>query len=632
MKKKYIAITALLFLILGGAGAKIWRDAVIKEQEQFRYKKAKQFCRSEHYNKSLIVVYAYKKMLGKSEYHNSKWQKLELEILQNLRDIPRLVFLYEQNPDLLLENEEASLWVARAFFETKFWKKYQKIVEVWHTKKTRVFEWFILEVDTLIKRQKRKQARKKLLENKTKFRDKAELWIRLALMETQENQFAQAWEYLEEGHNYDSKNADLRLFRGQVLESLGRDKSARVEYVAAYLSNPKNFVIVDRLAEFYVRQDNYLLAIETWSRLTEKAPAYIWQKLAFYQRVAINKKQKITKENGMLQAINQLPIREFWSEDLAKESHNRNQYLYWLRVLHFLKNQQYDKALEWLQQYSDEEWNPRLQNNLHRILFHKKYGGFTQGGTSFIEVKSSCGELGKFLDDAARRERLQLAVPRNHDLLNFIKTPYVFPALLLCHKWLEAAVILHENLPKGKLPEWYAQQIMHAMSVVRDKKRAIYFAESYPEMLSLQLLKAELLIAQGDVVVGCDILRILAKRDDGVGIRASWLLSLYYLELRNYKLAKSVLRLHKKLLYSVLGQEVLARIFLLENDKTRAQKIYQKIAQKSVEAKVFLAKEAFQNRNWQEAEKWTVILQKQFPDQLQFAENYNKIQQMKNQK
>lgn len=631
MKKKCVVAITIIIVSVGIAG-KLWRDRVVVRQEKYRYKRAQHFYQQQDYKRSLTVVYAYKKILGKDKYYNSPWPHLEIKILHATRNIPRLVFLYEQNPELFTQYEEPSLLVARALLAAKLWRKYQQIVDSWHVAKKQHFQWFLLKVDAFIKKERTDEARKYLIESSVKFKNEAQLWVRLALLETQKNNFAKAWEYLEEGYSYDAQNSDLRLFRGQVLEKANKTKQARVEYVAAHLASPKNPIIADRLAEFYVRQSNYLAAMQIWQKNLDTAPAYILQKLAFYQKVAYNKNIVIDSDDAIVKAIVDLPKGVFWNAQCSKVDTGKNQYLFWLRMLHFIQNREHEQAYDLLEKSITRIAKPALRNNLHRVLFHRKYNGFTQGGTSFIRVKSSCCSLCTFLDDCARRERLQLAASDNQQMLQFATSPCVFAALFLCQNWLHAAVVLHETFSFDEIPEWYARRIMHAMSIVQNRSAAINFARKYPQMRSLQLLQAQFLIAENDLIAGCDLLRNLTKGEDSVAIRASWLLSRYYLERREYDLAKKVVDSKKSLRESTLGQETLARIFLLQNNKEQATKIYQKIAKESAEAKVFLAKEAFHNRNWQQAEKWTRMLQQEFPEQLKFSENMNKILEMKNKK
>ncbi|WP_372364697.1 hypothetical protein [Candidatus Uabimicrobium sp. HlEnr_7] len=628
MKKKWIFLIVIVTITVV-ISAKVWRDSVIVKQEKYRYHKAQQFYQEKDFRKSLIVAYTYKKILGKDKYRNSKWQHLEIKILQKLRNIPRLAFLYEQNPGLFLQYEQASIWVTRAFIESKLWKKHQKIAKQWRDKKTLTLQWFLLEIDALIKKQQQQKAREKLLSYSEKSPTHAEIWTRLALLEMEKNNLQKAWQYLENGYNYDSKNSDLRSFRGQILESLGKIKEARVEYVAAYLSDAKNPLAVDQLSEFYIRQDNYLAAINTWKNVDKNAPVYIFQKLAFYQKIAVDKKIKLDIDDDIVKTIIKLPKQIFWNKECSQiMTKHKNVYLYWLRTLNLIKNRQYDEALQWLQKNRTENFKPQLQNNLHRLLFYQKYQGFTQGGIAFLEVndRTSCCELCHSLDDKAKRERMQLSPGNNKEMLEFIKSPNAFAAQLLCFNWLEAAVSLHQELSNDDIPEWYARRIMHAMSIVRSKESAIDFAKKYPKMTSVQLLKAEILISINNIASGLSILKNLASKEQ----RAAWLLSLYHLQQRKYKLAEKYLHLHKSFFTSVLGQEIQARIFIFQGNKQKAEHIYVNIATKSVEAKVFLAKEAFARRDWEEAEKWTQILQQEFPEQTKFSENMNNIIKMKN--
>ena len=79
--------------------------------------------------------------------------------------------------------------------------------------------------------------------------------VRLALATSGSN-LTTSWNYLADAAQLDPRNTEVRSFRAQILEQIGKDELARVEYVAAHVAEPQNPLLRDQLAEFYRRQGN----------------------------------------------------------------------------------------------------------------------------------------------------------------------------------------------------------------------------------------------------------------------------------------------------------------------------------------------------------------------------------------
>jgi hypothetical protein len=73
------------------------------------------------------------------------------------------------------------------------------------------------------------------------------------------------------------------------------------------------------------------------------------------------------------------------------------------------------------------------------------------------------------------------------------------------------------------------------------------------------------------------------------------------------------------------GQEALARIALLEGDEPTADKIYLGIEKTSTEAKSYLARKAFAEKNWERAQELTEDLLKIYPANQVLKDNLQKI-------
>src|SRR5207248_2058510 len=139
--------------------------------------------------------------------------------------------------------------------------------------------WFELDVDALLRRGRRAEAAALL--NSQSFSGAADCGrlARLAMLNTPANLKA-AWDYLDRAFALDPHNPEVRLFRGEILDGVGRHDPAKVEYLAALEADPDNPFIRDQLAEFYRRAGSYDLAMITWaSGLTNNsATDLIWLK------------------------------------------------------------------------------------------------------------------------------------------------------------------------------------------------------------------------------------------------------------------------------------------------------------------------------------------------------------------
>jgi len=137
----------------------------------------------------------------------------------------------------------------------------------------------------------------------------------------------------------------------------------------------------------------------------------------------------------------------------------------------------------------------------------------------------------------------------------------------------------------------------------------------------MELLVAELLVANGRVEKGLERLAVLAVEDSDVGYRAAWLLALIRLDQGNIEAAKTVLSRQVRLKNSVLGQEMLAKIALSEGRNEDARRIYAAVEKSSIEAKAYFAGRAYADNSLKVARKLSEELLLRFPDRMQLRSN-----------
>jgi hypothetical protein len=96
-------------------------------------------------------------------------------------------------------------------------------------------------------------------------------------------------------------------------------------------------------------------------------------------------------------------------------------------------------------------------------------------------------------------------------------------------------------------------------------------------------------------------------------VRAAWLISLIHIDRGQYTEAKAIIEGQPKLADNVTGKETLARIALLEGNNELANKLYLAIEKVSPEAKSYLARKAFIEKDWKTARELTEDLLRQYP-------------------
>ncbi len=117
---------------------------------------------------------------------------------------------------------------------------------------------------------------------------------------------------------------------------------------------------------------------------------------------------------------------------------------------------------------------------------------------------------------------------------------------------------------------------------------------------------------------------LLADKSD-ISYRATWLMSLIYIDKGQLKEAKDTISNNPQLFKDVLGKETLARIALIEGNNDRAYEIYSSIEKDSSEAKSYLAKKAFSEKDWKKARELTESLIQEYPNNLMIRANLEKI-------
>jgi len=139
------------------------------------------------------------------------------------------------------------------------------------------------------------------------------------------------------------------------------------------------------------------------------------------------------------------------------------------------------------------------------------------------------------------------------------------------------------------------------------------------------VLTGEMLLAVGRIDEGNALLSRLARSDNDAGMRAAWLLATEALEAGKREEARLLIHAQPRLERDVIGKELLARIDLAEGDQKDADQRYAAISSRSLEARAYLAREAYAHQDWQKAQALTIQMLEEMPDDMTLRANLQAI-------
>ncbi len=660
--RKFLTLL-LVFLIIAGAAAgifyreKIWnyvnREHFSPEKEQEDIARARTHLSEGRHQQAMEVAERYRQRFDQQDPVAKEWLEIFVQGAVGTRNPGKLLVLYESYPDAVEANEEASLLVSEILINTSRTDDYAKLRDKWQGKASKEERWFVLDADRLLIDGRRVSAVDYL--NSRSFEGEADVGrlIRLALLTARENP-RMAWEYLAEANTKDPNNTDVRSYRARLLEAVGKSSLALTEYLAAARLDPDNILLRDQLAEFYRRHGRYKLALKVWEDSLDKpASDYIWLKTWFWGRVAtpvgFEWDDKVPAEGNLhplLQYVTNLKPGQFWDEASFEKIPDNNRYLqaqqatYWLRLLQTLEDGNEKKASDMLKynHFSPISWAPELEILLKRILTYRKDGTLVVEN-AFAETKSDpkhVEDVAKSLrkqhpfviqiEELAEAQRTDPNTPIPQGLHDLLTGDNAFAAAFLAGGWLEAALSLpSDSILPDSYPEWVAYGLTQSHRYNQGNLQALEFATKQKPSSTLDLLIGELLISSGSPEAGLEKLGALTNRDDDVGFRASWLVSLLYIEQEQYDDAQKIIKSHPKLAKDVVGRETIARIALLKGELEQADKLYSALETDSWEAKSYLARKAFAEQNWPRARELTETLLREFPNNMLLRKNLNRI-------
>jgi predicted Zn-dependent protease len=643
--KKVLAVVAVIVLAASGfLGVRLWRGRVAQAQEARALSRAESLFAKGQIAEAAAIV----QTLGQRPGNRLAWGDIDFRVLVAQMNLPRLTAIYQSDPNRILADEAASLTVARAFLHLRQPPDFERIRSAWKGREKDPARWQLLDADHLLLDGDSAKAEELLRSTTFPGTNDVPRLLRLALVTAARNP-KESVEFLNRAVTLDPRQPDTRSFRGQVLEALGRPADARVEYVAAVVAAPTNPVWRDQLAEFYRRRGTPDLALKTWTDAL-RGPAFdaMWLKTAFWSRMiapsdlaSVSNRPSPGPLIALYQFIRDLPDHRFFDTNAFDSLSGNRRFsqerpeVFWLRLTDLLAQGNEAEALEWLAapRPAGSALEPYLERALARILTWRHTTNHTllPRGLQLTRITRPSTNLHSLfvtLEQQAQAEEarpLDAARPAS-DLDAFLAGPHAFAGAFLAAGWREAAIRLAGDVPvTADSPVWLTYGLAQALRYNRGNTAALQFLATHRNNPALDLLAAEIRIAEGKTEEGRAALLSLATKNSDIGMRAAWLLSIDALDHGNPDEARRLVRSNPVLASHTTGQELLARAALSEGETNAAVQAYESIADHSAEAQAFLARQAFAERNWDRAQSLTLSLLDLMPDQLTLRANLEKI-------
>lgn len=647
--RKVVILFLILFSVVGLTSAYLnWpsiqerfaKETPSAQQQAQAIAQAKELLNRSQPEEALAIIQEHSDEIDSRTDQGREWLDLLIRASEATLDTPQLLVLYNYSPKSFDGHEKAALMIANAFLAEGRTQDYQTLRSNWVGREALPETWFVLDGDKLLNENKRKEAIE-LLTSRT-FPGKADTGrlMRLSLLYVFD-QPKTAWDYLTQAYAKDPENPEIRSYRAKLLETVGKENLALSEYTAATQLDPTNLYLKDQLAEFFLRTKQVPLALQLWMQnLNPPTQDFIWLKTLFWSKVAVPVSfdwSKATPPDGKLEPLVAylltLKPATYWDTYAFERVANGQQYLktqqatFWLRLFEALKqgkeNESYDLLV--YNPFQSVSWNAPLEEALKKILHYRKTGQLVPVDRSGnLDVALSSKPLPPFYEQLNQLAQTHAQIPA--DLHELLIGPEAFTAALLATGWNEAALNLHtlKILPKS-YPEWVGLSLTQALKENRGAPAALGFASIQNQTPALALAVGELLIATNNYDAALDQLAKLMYEDSDLGMRAAWWVSLISVERGQYTEARAAIAAQPRLSYDVVGQETLARIALLEGNEELANQIYSTLEDKSLNAKSYLARRAFADKDWRRARELTEQLLRSYPDNAMLQENLKRI-------
>lgn len=634
MKRKRLILWLVLgaSLALGAAGGyRWWRSSVLQRTGSGALHEATAALKEDRAVEALSLL----DQARPSAEESGNWKELEVTAAAAAGKVERLLAIYSRGPQRILENEEASLLVFRAQTVKGEEEAAALLSSEWKGKTTRPEQWTLTTADALMGAGRGREARK-LLEAATSWKpaDEVQRMMRLALLQAPEDLEA-AWHRLQQAYKLDPKNADVRSFRAQMLESAGRKDEARVEYVAALVAQPDNPLRRDQLAEFYLRQGDFDHAVQTWLDAgKDQRTGFMDLKGQFWSRVvAPSLSRKLPKPASeatgpwrvALDALELAPPGH-WVAPVAggvAPALKEHGEIWWLALLDQIQAGDEEAVASSLaaQPAKAAAMAPDLSAALKTVLALR--AGRSPESILWPSLPAGGTRPAFFakLQQLTVASRTGTGIPATDETAVVARHPGGLAYAFAAAGWRETALRLYAWDSSKNVPDNMLYTIGMCLRLNRGPAPAAALLEGRKGAL-LNGLAAECLLAAGNVEGGLKRLQEASVEDSDAGRRAGWLLATAQLEKRDFSGARSTLKDTPGLSATSQGKDLAAKLALAEGNAAEATNLYREAAAAgSAEGRTWMLRQAVLAGDPAAARDESRKLRELLPDQLQTRDN-----------
>jgi hypothetical protein len=549
-------------------------------------------------------------------------------------------------PPALLE--QADLVLAREAVHQGKFDVYEQLRAKWEGAPAFPGRWALLEADSLLARREPQKARDFLLQLELPGEEDALRLARLALLDAGEPW--KAMESLDAGLRASPRHAELLSFRAQIQEAAGRIADARLDYVAAVLAEPKNPLHRDVLAQFQLRTAEPAMAAETWRDCAEVTglglyafKAWFWSRLC---GVPLSRPLPEIRQQGwspLIEEIRKMPQGTFLTPGLEVAmiqigGMTSRPEVFWLRVLEDLKRADWQAAAARLDSAIAPEADRMAPGLATRLLAHASAlaGGSARAALAGRRLPEPAEDAHPLLKEF--HAWFQAAEPEGESpppaLLRWLAHPASPASMLFAHGWQGAALDVAGGADlqaPEDAPDWFDFGYARCLLVRDGPESARRWLDALPRRsAAADLTLAEILLTGDQAERGLSTLQNLARSPGPLAGRAAWTLAMVELDRGNTQAARQWVQDSAELSSQVAGKEILARAALTENKPEQALALYRELGSASLDAMIYLSKDAYARKDWAEARKWTSELAQRHPEEPQFRNNLLQIEEAEN--
>jgi predicted Zn-dependent protease len=656
MRRIIIAVLAVLCLLALGVMYYSWPkikrhytelSKPSPEQEAKDLETLQKLLSEQKWEEAQTLIRKYDANINNTTPEGKKWLEGLVIVSENLSDARQIDVIHQYYPVILEGREMSAILLGNLFIVQKKNDEFDKLRKEWVGKETKEIGWLQLDVGRLMEEEETDNAINLIKSKKFEGKDEVVRLEMLAAVLTQKNP-QEAWETLNKAIDLDPENASLRVFRGRLLEAASKPSFALSEYIASVQLQPDSLVLKDQLAEFFIRVFQYPSAMDIWKTMIEDnkfsdiilLKSWFWSHMTF--PMAIDWEKLKVPTGGPLEPyvsyVLNLQKDRFWDTKEFDQIPNRNKYLktqqssYWMRLVEFLRVRDEKSALELVEGnlFKDNLYNPELNQLIHRILAYRKTGSLALKQATIPVILPPDKDMYTFYiqvevaAEAHAKDPEGYVIPKAVE--EILKSNDAFSIAFLAAGWNEAALALQTiGILPETFPDWVGVTYTYAISQNRGIDKALLYASKQKKTDLLMLMVGKLYAANKEQDKALAVLEPLTKLKNNLGQQALWLTVGLYADKKDYIKAKSILAENPNMEKSDVGQEILARIALIQGDQKGAEKIYFALKDRSTEAKSYFAHQAFKNKDWEEARRLTIEILQQSPTDITARQNLYKI-------